>query len=1002
MLFQEVISESGISRVGVTYGASWGDFNNDNLPDLWLVNHGNPAELYGNQGNGTFKNVTSEVLVNLAQRDQHGAAWADFDHDGDRDLIQLVGGDSGTGSLTNPQLANQLLVNQQGQLEDLAPLYGLEYIGSRARNPVWFDSNQDGLLDLFVGSGARTDGLVPATIFQQQQPARGISGFEDLGNTLNFDLSSANFGFIADFTADNTFELATIDAVTGLEIYDSRTIEDISDGVIPSGLKGNDFISGDFNGDLLTDLYITRQGLDNSGVALENEQKIRLRLQSQSNLTKGIKFQTSGNLNFDFFTFAFGQDLIAADRIYIGASGFNPDNLAFSLSSNDPKVAGISSYTPGVDEGIYIGYNSNSQEWEVILASANQDLLLGFIDSSTTISEIAAIGFNRDRPPLEDILLINNNGTLEDFSADSGINQARNAGVSAVAGDFDNDMDEDIYVVTANQVINEPNIFYENQGNGTFIAREDSAGAAGATLGIGDSVTTADYNLDGFLDLFLTNGRDLALLNQDAPVQLFQNQGNDNHWLAIDLEGVISNRDGIGAKVYITAGGKTQLREQTGGMHNRAQNHSRLHVGLGQNPIVQELVVEWSSGIVQTIKNLPADQLIQIIEPSESFVPGKPTITPESGVLLWQDTFDGVYHLRTVADKISTEFKIDLIATQSPTSVAPISIEKLGNNIDSLEITDFGFSLTSKLFDGEDGVDFVLPPGTKALISVTQDGIPNPRQLKVGQSGSPLTPDGWIVASDELATRPDYTPGEDLGLFIGEGEQSDPIELRWNGDNKLHNTKVTAIASQETAEFTPVSIEKNDSVTNLENGVEIEGLVSSSWDGLNITATETTDLGFTYEQDNLFQGDRVNPGQNFLAEPNAYLLPLASPYGVPDYDPSSQEGLFLWKEATTWHLRVTGTKTGSRYQGSLISEDAAFSLQKVSLEADDLINNTNPNRIDFDLSVFQGFEDGINFTLPENSSLTLTLENAESAVNLVRIGAEQWNVSALPLDLTGW
>ena len=1009
MLFQEVTNESGISRVGVTYGSSWGDFNNDNLPDLWIANHGNPANLYLNQGDGTFQDVTSEIFVNLVRRDRHGAAWADFDNDGDQDLIQLVGGDSGTGSLTNPRLANQLFVNQQGQLEDLASLYGLEYTGSRARNPVWFDSNHDGLLDLFVGSGERTDGLVPATIFQQQQPIQGASVFEDLRNTVNFDLSRGNFGFLSDFLGDNAFELAVIDVVTGLEIYDSRTIEDISSDIIPSGLRGNDFISADFNGDLLPDLYITRQGLDNSGIAQDNDQKIRFRLQSQSNITKGVRFQTSGNLNFDFFTFAFGQDLIDGDNIFIGASGFNPDNLEFSLSSDDPNVVGISSYTAGVDEGIYIGYSPDSQEWEVVLSSANKDLLLGFVESSATISNISASGFNNDRAPQGDILLINNNGTLEDFSAASGINQVRNAGFSAVAADFDNDMDEDIYVVTANQVVNEPNIFYQNQGDGTFIPLEDGAGAAGATVGIGDSVTAVDYNLDGFVDLFVTNGRDLALLNQDGPVQLFQNLGNDNHWLEIDLEGVISNRDGIGAKVYITAGGKTQLRQQAGGIHNRSQNHSRLHVGLGQNRIVQELVVEWPSGVVQTIENLPVDQLVQIVEPSKSFAPGKPETIPDSGVLLWQDTFNGVYHLRTVANRISTEFEINLIATQSPSSITPVSLERLGNNRDSLEITDFGFSLTSKLFNGEDGVDFVLPPGTQALLSVTQDGVPNARQLKVGQSGLPLTPDGWIVSSDEFPIRPDFTPGEDLGLFIGEGADPDLLELlelRWNGDSKLHNTKVTALASQDTAEFTPISMElndrRNDTVSTLENGIEIAGFVGSSWDGLNITTTETTDIGFVYEQDNLIQSDRVNPYSNLLGEPNAYWLPLASPYGTPNYDPSSQEGLFLWKEDTTWHLRVTGKETGSRYRGSLISEDSAFSFTRVSLEANDITDNSDPNRIDFDLRVVQGFEDGMNFTLAENSSLTLTLENAEQAVNLVRIGAEQWSVSALPLDLTGW
>ncbi len=87
---------------------------------------------------------------------------------------------------------------------------------------------------------------------------------------------------------------------------------------------------------------------------------------------------------------------------------------------------------------------------------------------------------------------------------------------------------------------------------------------------------------------------------------------------------------------------------------------------------------------------------------------------------------------------------------------------------------------------------------------------------------------------------------------------------------------------------------------------------------------------------------------------------------------------------------------------TLISQESPLSFKRVSLEANDITDKSNPNRIDFDLKVFQGFEDGIDFTVGANSSLTLTLANAEQAVNLVYIGAEQWNVSALPLDLTGW
>jgi hypothetical protein len=128
----------------------------------------------------------------------------------------------------------------------------------------------------------------------------------------------------------------------------------------------------------------------------------------------------------------------------------------------------------------------------------------------------------------------------------------------------------------------------------------------------------ADYDNDGFLDLFITNG--LGSTFNKGPSQLYHNGGNSNHWLEIDLEGTVSNRDGVGAQVLATAGGATQLREQNTGVHRFAQNSQRIHFGLGKNTAVDTLVVKWPSGIVQTIQNIPADHIIRVTEPASGGV----------------------------------------------------------------------------------------------------------------------------------------------------------------------------------------------------------------------------------------------------------------------------------------------------------------------------------------------------------------------------------------------
>ena len=195
-------------------------------------------------------------------------------------------------------------------------------------------------------------------------------------------------------------------------------------------------------------------------------------------------------------------------------------------------------------------------------------------------------------------------------------------GRSVVAGDFDNDMDVDLYVVRSSSISNFPNHFYENQGDGTFVQVVRAGGAAGSTQGRGQSVTMADYDRDGYLDLFVTNGRGAYPFNE-GPDQLFRNIGGGNNWLQIDLEGTVSNRDGIGARLFATTpDGKTQLRENGGGIHWAQQDQKRIHFGLAQNEKVTELTIHWPSGIVQKLTDVPVNQVLRVIEE------GVPTLLP--------------------------------------------------------------------------------------------------------------------------------------------------------------------------------------------------------------------------------------------------------------------------------------------------------------------------------------------------------------------------------------
>jgi Ca2+-binding RTX toxin-like protein len=104
--------------------------------------------------------------------------------------------------------------------------------------------------------------------------------------------------------------------------------------------------------------------------------------------------------------------------------------------------------------------------------------------------------------------------------------------------------------------------------------------------------------------------------SQNTPAYLFANQGNGNKWLQIDLEGTISNRDALGAKVYLTTpDGKQQYRELYTNQ-GFGQNSSRIHFGLNRHSSAREIKILWPSGKQQFLRNVPANQVIEVVESS--------------------------------------------------------------------------------------------------------------------------------------------------------------------------------------------------------------------------------------------------------------------------------------------------------------------------------------------------------------------------------------------------
>ena len=150
-----------------------------------------------------------------------------------------------------------------------------------------------------------------------------------------------------------------------------------------------------------------------------------------------------------------------------------------------------------------------------------------------------------------------------------------------------------------------------NNGDGTFSDVSSVSGAG--DWGIARGVAYADFNGDGCLDLYLTNLGRSATRGERA--RLFQNSCDwGNNWLIIRLVGTDSNRDGIGARVNVVAGGITQVREVKAGSSSGSQNMLPVHFGLGQIAEVDSLIVRWPSGTVQTLTGVLPNQVLTLLE----------------------------------------------------------------------------------------------------------------------------------------------------------------------------------------------------------------------------------------------------------------------------------------------------------------------------------------------------------------------------------------------------
>ena len=437
----------------------------------------------------------------------------------------------------------------------------------------WVDLDEDGFLDLFVTGGVGYSNVLYLNNGNGTFSRASLQA--EVENVEGYSLA----GVFGDVDNDGFPDLY----LGGGDAYDDKLFLNAGDGTFvdvtsQAGIEshlaetnGVAFLDYDLDGDL--DIYVTKWEASN----------LLYRNNGDSTFTDVSAFAgVDGSSASLSSTVAVGDyDNDGDPDLYVVNSDRN-SNILYQNNGNG-TFSDVTSW-----ERVKLQNNSKGAEW----GEFNNERLLDLYVSRRNDSNV--------------LYQQNRYGRFEDVTEWAQVGD-EGEGVVMTLGDFDSDGYLDICV--ANQGFEGENkvLLYMNNREAEF---NDLGGIFSASALLEPrGMALGDYDGDGDLDLFVTNCT--------GPCRLFENRmtdGNGNRWLKTRLVGVESNRDGIGSRVGVFAGGMWQTREVQVGTGFGNTNSLEVEFGLGDEEMVDSLVVFWPSGIVQSFADLAANDVYVIEE----------------------------------------------------------------------------------------------------------------------------------------------------------------------------------------------------------------------------------------------------------------------------------------------------------------------------------------------------------------------------------------------------
>lgn len=483
------------------------DYDGDGWPDLYfpqgcripvdLQDDTHIDRLFRNRGDGTFSDVTAQAGLGDRGYSQ-GCSAADFDNDGDPDLVVANWG-------RNTCYRN----NGDGTFTDVTADCSL--VGDEWSSSVAFaDLDRDGNLDLYVVN------YLSDPLKTCRTPDGRIATCHPGNSTGVQDRVYRN-------TGDGRFEDVTEQA-----------------GFLATDGKGLGIMIADLDDDGWMDVYVANDGVPNYLYQNQIEQHAGSMHFAETGIVSGAGVSGEG---------------LAQAGMGIACADFDDDNRPDLYVTNFLGEVN----TLYLNEG-GLQYRDATRAADLALATSP---VLGF--------GTQAIDFDLDGHP--DLVVAN--GHIDDFRYRGEPWKMR------------------------------PQLF-QNRGNRRFVDVTDECGDYFAGEYLGRGVARLDYNRDGLPDA--------VVVHQDRPVAILQNKTRVNHRLVLNLRGTQSNRDGIGARLTLHYGDRTQTVQTVGGDGFLASNERKLVIGVGSAVQVDTLEIRWPGGLQETWHDLPVDHEIMLLE----------------------------------------------------------------------------------------------------------------------------------------------------------------------------------------------------------------------------------------------------------------------------------------------------------------------------------------------------------------------------------------------------